>query len=175
MTRIHSLGSELLSVKKPLSFLSWLTALAIFPLAAAEHDRSVLDNAVSTAKIHSFTEILRNSGIPIERLRNEEVTLLIPVDVSFYDLTPEQYERLLAPNDRALAIAYIESHIVKGRFSLRDLEAGSHRTVNGTDVVVTRSLGSDESAAINGRPILQAGIVGSNGYAYLIHGFLSSP
>jgi uncharacterized surface protein with fasciclin (FAS1) repeats len=137
--------------------------------AIAEGERSVLDEAVSTARIHSFTEILRNSGIPIERLRTEEVTLLIPVDISFYDLTPEQYERLLSPGDVDLAIDYVESHVIPGSYSLTELREGTHTTLNGLKVEVTTS---SETTMINGAPLFESGIVGSNGYAHLIHGFL---
>lgn len=140
--------------------------------------RTVLDAAVSTARIHSFTEILRNSGIPIERLRTEEITLLIPVDISFYDLTPEQYARLLSPNDRALAVSYIESHMIEGKYSLHQLEEGSVKTVNGTAITVTTApgpSGAPGATAINGKPVFQAGITGTNGYAHFIHGFLITP
>ena len=161
-------------MKKTLAFVYSLTVATTLAVAGAETDRSVLDNAVSTAKIHSFTEILRNSGIPIEQLRKEEITLLIPVDVSFYDLTPEQYQRLLSPNDRALAVKYIESHMIKGRFSLRELEASKHWTVSGAEVTAATTSGAGETA-INGHAIVDDKIVGRNGHAYLIHGFLMSP
>lgn len=158
-------------MRKPLIvFGSYLLAALAF--AGAEEDRSVLDNAVSTAKIHSFTEILRNSGIPLERLRTEEVTLLIPVDVSFYDITPEQYARLFAPDNRELAVRYVESHVIAGRLSLAELQAGPHRTLNGLEVSVAAAAGG--RPAVNGRPIVQEEI-GYNGRAYFIQGFLFDP
>jgi uncharacterized surface protein with fasciclin (FAS1) repeats len=153
-------------------------ATAVFAPRLADsqpNKRSVLDAAVSTARIHSFTEILRNSGIPIERLRSEDITLLVPIDISFYDLTPEQYTRLLSPNDRELAVKYVESHMVKGKYSLQQLEAGSVQTVNGLQIAVTTQSGpsgSRESASINGLPVFQADISGTNGYAHFIRGFL---
>src|SRR5438105_2717314 len=94
--------------------------LAPLVLRAAEA-RPAYSVAVSTARIHSFTEILRNSGLSETALRTEDYTLIIPVDVSFYKLTPEQYKRLLSPAEKDLAVKYVQACMVKGKLTVDEL------------------------------------------------------
>lgn len=147
-----------------------LLALAVLPLQA-QSKRSAFDAAVSTARIHSFTEILRNSGIPIESLRGGDVTLLVPVDISFYDITPVQYKALLSGEDKALAKKYIEAHLIKGTYSLKQLAEKPVKTVGGIEVKV--ALGNP--GTVNGVKVFQADITGDNGTVHMIHGFLFKP
>lgn len=150
-----------------------LAALAAAPLQA-ESKRSAFDTAVSTARIHSFTEILRNSGIPIESLRDGDVTLVVPVDTSFYKLTPAQYQALLSGADKALAVKYIEGHMVKGTYTLKQLAEKPVKTVGGIELKVV--LGTDGApATINGLKVFQSDITGSNGAVHFIQGFLFQP
>lgn len=144
--------------------------LAPLGLRAAEL-RPAYSVAVSTARIHSFTEILRNSGLSETALRTEDYTLIIPVDVSFYKLTPEQYQKLLSPAEKDLAVKYVQSCMVKGRLTLDELAKGSYTTVSGIPVKVT----AGPKPAINGCPVFQAGIGGSKGIVHLIEGFLFTP
>jgi len=147
-----------------------LLALAVLPLQA-QSKRSAFDTAVATARIHSFTEILRNSGIPIETVRNGDVTMLVPVDISFYDITPAQYKALLSGEDKALAKKYIEAHLIKGTFSLKQLAEKPVKTVGGIDVKVV--LGTP--ATVNGVKVFQGDVTGTNGTVHMIHGFLFTP
>ena len=150
-----------------------LLALAVLPLQA-QSKRSAFDAAVSTARIHSFTEILRNSGLPIESLRDGDVTLLVPVDISFYKLTPAQYQALLSGEDKALAVKYIEAHLVKGTYSLKQLGEKPVKTVGGIELKVVAGTGG-APATINGLPVFQADITGTNGAVHFIQGFLFQP
>ena len=152
---------------KPL-FLGFLLLLAPLSLRAAE-GRPAFSVAVSTARIHSFTEILRNSGLSEETLRKEDYTLIVPVDVSFYKLTPEQYKKLLSPAEKELAAKYIQACMVKGKLTIDDLAKGSYTTVSGIPIKVTTVGGKP---AINGCPVFQAGIAGTKGIVHLIEGFV---
>lgn len=147
-----------------------ILALAVLPLQA-QSKRSAFDTAVSTARIHSFTEILRNSGIPIESLRAGDFTLLIPVDISFYALTPPQYKALLAGEDKELAVKYIEAHLVKGTYTLKQLTEKPVKTVGGIEVNVA----AGTPATVNGVKVFQGDITGTTGAVHLIHGFLFTP
>ena len=140
----------------------------------AQSNRSAFDNAVATARIHSFTEILRNSGIPIEDLRNGDVTLIIPVDTSFYKLTKEQYSQLLLSQDKDLSEKYIRSHMLSGRLSLKELVEGPHKTIGGIEIKATPAA-NGAPATINGHRVFQAEISGTHGIVYLIEGFLFQP
>jgi uncharacterized surface protein with fasciclin (FAS1) repeats len=155
-TKILLLGSMLLLV--PL-------------LVRAAETRPAFAVAVSTARMHSFTEILRNSGLSEEALRTEDYTLIVPVDVSFYKLTSEQYKKLLSPAEKALAVKYVQSCMVKGRLTIDELAKGGYTTVSGIPLKVT----GGAKPAVNGCPVFQSGIVGSKGIVHLIEGFLFTP
>lgn len=151
-------------------FLLLLTSLVV----QADEKRSAFDNAVEMARIHGFTEILRNSGIPIETLRNGDYTLLIPVDVSFYKLTPQQYQRLLSPEEKKLAEDYVHAHMVAGRLTLEQLAAGSYQSLAGTPIKVTIGA-AGAPATVNGHKVFQGEITGTKGIVHLIEGFLLEP
>src|SRR5687768_14574338 len=90
-----------------------LVVLAALPpfvsIGAAADDRSAFTKAIASSRIYGFMEILRNSGLPEESVNGADVTLIIPIDTSFYTLTPERYTALLAPANKELAARYIRA------------------------------------------------------------------
>lgn len=153
-----------------------LLLLALFPISqlSAADDRTAFTKAVATSRIYGFLEILRNSGLPETMVNGADVTLLIPVDTTFYTLPPEKYQALLSPANKELAAKYIKAHVVAGKLTVADLAAGSFKTMGGGEVKVAAKSGT-EPAKVNGFNFIVADQAGSTGIFHLIDGFLTVP
>jgi uncharacterized surface protein with fasciclin (FAS1) repeats len=138
--------------------------------AVAADDRSVFTKAIASSRIWGFMEILRNSGLPEETV-DGDVTLLIPIDTAFYKLTPERYKALLSPKNKELATRYIRAHVVKGRWTIAQLAAGGHQTLNGAELTATLS-DAGKPSKVNGCPVVFVDQDSSTGMFNLIDGFL---
>lgn len=152
-----------------------LLILAALPLSGlSADDRTAFTKAVASSRVYGFLEILRNSGLPEGMLNGADVTLLIPVDTTFYTLTPEQYQALLSPANQELAARYIKAHVVAGKLTVAELAAGSFKTMGGVEVKVTAKSATGP-AKINGCKFILADQAGAKGMFHLIDGFLSVP
>jgi uncharacterized surface protein with fasciclin (FAS1) repeats len=140
----------------------------------AADDRSAFTKAVASSRIYGFMEILRNSGLPEETVNGPEVTLIIPVDTSFYTLTPEKYQALLSPANKDLAAKYIKAHVVAGKLSMADLAAGNFKTLGGIELKVTGKMATTPGK-MNGCKVVLADQAGGKGMFHLIDGFLFAP
>lgn len=153
------------------SIFAALPLVALFTCeATATDDRSVFTKAIASSRIWGFMEILRNSGLPEETV-DHDVTLLIPIDTAFYKLTPERYKALLSPKNKELATRYIRAHVVKGRWTIAQLAAGGHQTLDGGHVTATLS-DSGIQPKVNGCAVVLTDQDSRTGMFNLIDGFL---
>jgi uncharacterized surface protein with fasciclin (FAS1) repeats len=148
--------------------------LAASPAAQAEVERPALNNAVATGRIFGFMEILRIAGIPVEKLVSEDVTLILPVDTQFYDLSPEHYQAIFSPANRDLALKYVQAHMIMGRVSLKQLAQGGYRTVGGVEIKAVLGV-NGAASTINGCKVARSDITGTTGTVHLISGWLLRP
>lgn len=151
-------------------FVVLLLAASAVDTSSAADDRSVFTKAIASSRIWGFMEILRNSGLPEETVNND-VTLLIPIDTAFYKLTSERYKALLSPKNKELATRYIRAHVVKGRWTIAQLAAGGHQTLNGAELTITLS-DSGKRPKVNDCPVVLLDQDSTTGMFNLIDGFL---
>lgn len=156
------------------SLLAFAGLLCSVVALAAADDRSAFTKAVASSRIYAFMEILRNSGLPEETVNGPEVTLIVPVDTTFYTLTPERYQALLSPANKDLAVKYIRAHVVAGKLTVADLAAGTYKTLGGIELKVPAKPAT-EPAKINGCKVILADQAGGKGMFHLIDGFLFVP
>lgn len=156
-----------------LRFLSvgLLVISALVASAPAADDRTAFTKAVATSRIYGFMEILRNSGLPEEIVNGPAVTLLIPVDTTFYSLTPEKYSALLSPANKELAAKYIRAHVVAGKLTIADLASGHYKTLGGVELKVVGKTAT-APGKINDAKVILADQSGGQGEFHLIDGFL---
>lgn len=150
-----------------------LAALSLVHAGAAD-DRSAFTKAVASSRVYGFMEILRNSGLPEETVNGPEVTLIIPIDTTFYTLTPERYQALLSPANKDLAAKYIKAHVVAGKLTVADLAAGTYKTLGDIELKVAAK-SATAPAKINGGKVVLADQAGGKGMFHLIDGFLFAP
>jgi uncharacterized surface protein with fasciclin (FAS1) repeats len=159
-------------IRLPFLGLLGLAVISCGRLSAAD-DRPAFTKAVASSRIYGFMEILRNSGLPEETVGGE-VTLVIPVDTTFYTLTPERYQALLSPANKELAAKYVKAHVVSGKLTLAQLAAGTFKTLGGIELKISPK-SAIEAAKINGAKVILADQAGAQGMFHLIDGFLFAP
>jgi uncharacterized surface protein with fasciclin (FAS1) repeats len=152
-----------------------LPLLVLAPSALrAQAERPALNNAVSTGRIFGYLQILRLAGVSVESLTSEDVTLILPIDTTFYELPPDHYQRIFSPDNRDLALKYVQAHMIRGKVTLQQLAEGNYRTVAGIEIKAVLG-GLGEAATINGCKVVRADIVGTRGTVHLIAGWLFRP
>jgi uncharacterized surface protein with fasciclin (FAS1) repeats len=147
---------------------------ALAACSSAADDRTAFTKAVASSRIYGFMEILRNSGLPEETVNGPAVTLIIPVDTTFYTLPPEKYQALLSPANKELAAKYIKAHVVTESLKVADLAAGSFKTMGGVELKAVAKTGT-EPGRINGAKVILADQAGGKGIFHLVDGFLWIP
>ena len=158
---------------RSLLLFAMLATLEVHAQLHPSDSRSAFTKAIATSRIFGFMEIFRNSGLP-EQMLHGDVTLIIPVDTSFYALAPTVYQRLLAPASRELAVAYIQAHVIKGTFTLDQIASGKAQTLAGQPVVL-KPAATGQPATLGDRRVLLANQAGATGAFHLIDGFLVLP
>ncbi|WP_327151089.1 fasciclin domain-containing protein [Nocardia sp. NBC_01329] len=105
----------------------------------------------------------------VDTLNNGEFTLFAPVDDAFAALDPATLETL--KTDSAMLTSILTYHVVPGRMA-PDAVAGTHQTVEGSEVTVT---GTGDRITVNEATVLCGGVETANATVYLIDGVLTPP
>lgn len=105
----------------------------------------------------------------VDTLNGDEFTVFAPVDEAFAQLDAATIESLKTDSETLTAI--LTYHVVPGQIEPADI-AGTHRTVQGSDVEVT---GSGDMWMVNGANVICGGVQTANATVYLIDGVLMPP
>ncbi|MEU4313197.1 fasciclin domain-containing protein [Nocardia sp. NPDC024068] len=105
----------------------------------------------------------------VDTLNSGEFTVFAPVDDAFAALDPATLETLKTDSDMLTSI--LTYHVVPGRMSAEAV-AGTHQTVEGSEVTVT---GTGDQITVNEATVLCGGVETANATVYLIDGVLTPP
>lgn len=124
-------------------------------MAAASGDFTSLTRAITAA---GLTDTLAAEG---------PFTLFAPNDDAFAKIPPDQLEALLADPERLSKV--VGYHVVPGRLSAADLEAGTLTALSGETLEIARS---GDTATINGIRVIGADVEAGNGVIHVIEDVL---
>ncbi|MBF6354986.1 fasciclin domain-containing protein [Nocardia higoensis] len=141
-----------------------LESMATQPVTAAAADSPLLNTL--TAAVSGQLNPQVNLAATLD---GGEFTIFAPVDSAFEALDPATLESL--KTDSAALTAILTYHAVPGRVGPDDI-AGTHTTVEGSDVTVTRD---GDEIEVNDVSVVCGGIQTANATVYLIDQVLTPP
>ncbi|HYP73349.1 MAG TPA: fasciclin domain-containing protein [Microbacterium sp.] len=102
----------------------------------------------------------------VDTLNGDEYTVFAPVDDAFAKIDPATIETL--KTDSAMLTKILTYHVVPGQIEPADI-AGTHTTVEGSDLTVT---GSGDDWMVNDATVICGGVQTANATVYLIDSVL---
>ncbi|WP_245546135.1 fasciclin domain-containing protein [Nocardia higoensis] len=141
-----------------------LESMATQPVTAAAADSPVLKTL--TAAVSGQLNPQVNLAATLD---GGEFTIFAPVDSAFAALDPATVEGL--KTDSAALTSILTYHAVPGRIAPNDI-AGTHTTVEGSDVTVTKN---GDNISVNQASVVCGGVQTANATVYLIDQVLMPP
>jgi uncharacterized surface protein with fasciclin (FAS1) repeats len=134
------------------------SGVTVMEIIEGGRDFTTMSQALQSAEL---SELLSHPG---------PFTLFIPNNTAFSEMPEGTRQKLFLPENRERLVAILKNHIVRGKILPNDLKAGSYKTLNGKDIVVTDEQGQKK---VNGAKILKNTAIGKNGVIYVIDTVLS--
>jgi len=140
--------------------LASLLALSISNVAFAD---DIVDSAIADGSLKTLVTALKEAGL-VDTLKGAgPFTVFAPNDAAFAKLPKEKLDALL--NDKEALTKLLTYHVVAGKISAADVQAGKVKTVEGHDL----SLSVTEGVKVNGIAIVGGGdIKADNGEIHVI-------
>jgi uncharacterized surface protein with fasciclin (FAS1) repeats len=145
----------------PASGAGSFEGMATAPVATAASNNPALSTLVSAVKAAGLVDTLNSA---------QNITVFAPANAAFAKIPPATLTGIL--NDKTKLTSILTYHVVSGRLSPDQL-AGTHKTLEGSDLTVT---GSGQSFTVNGTANVVCGDVQTaNATVYIIDGVLTPP
>lgn len=136
------------------------TSGTIADVASASDSFKTLVTALNEAEL---TQVLQGQG---------PFTVFAPTDEAFAALPEGTVEELLKPENRAVLIQLLKSHVVSGAYPSSSLASGQIPTAAGNSVTVTVSEGQ---VKVNDATVIQPDITATNGVIHAIDRVILPP
>jgi uncharacterized surface protein with fasciclin (FAS1) repeats len=134
--------------------------MATAPVATAASNNPVLSTLVSAVKAAGLVDTLNSA---------QNITVFAPSNDAFAKIPAATLNSVM--NDKAKLTSILTYHVVSGKLSPDQL-AGTHKTLEGSDLTVT---GSGESFKVNGANVICGNVQTANATVYIIDGVLMPP
>lgn len=107
----------------------------------------------------------------VDTLNGGQFTVFAPVDDAFKKIDPATIDTLKTDAGAATLTSVLTYHVVPGQLAPADI-AGTHKTVEGSDVTVS---GSGDTLKVNDANVICGGVKTANATVYLIDSVLMPP
>jgi uncharacterized surface protein with fasciclin (FAS1) repeats len=133
----------------------------VFEIIQTNKDISVFNKALNET---GFADPLQSQG---------PFTVFAPTDNAFVSLPSEQIADLQKPENKTMLQQLVSYHIISGEFQTKDLQNNMKlSTINGKEVTITIK---NKVVSINGVPLMQKDLQGSNGVIHSVGTVLKPP
>ncbi|WP_156761282.1 fasciclin domain-containing protein [Microbacterium karelineae] len=138
-----------------------ITGMSADPVAVAASNNPLLTTLVSavSGELNPDVDL-------VDTLNGDEFTVFAPVDDAFAQIDQETIDTL--SQDADLLTSILTYHVVPGQISPSDI-AGTHTTVEGSDVEVT---GSGDEIMVDDANVICGGVQTANATVYLVDAVL---
>ena len=137
-----------------------LTALSLAALSAQAKD--IVDTAVAAGNFTTLATALKAAGL-IDTLKGKgPFTVFAPTDAAFAKIPKADLDALL--KDKAKLTAVLTYHVVPGKVMAKDVKAGAVKTVQGSNLTVSTSMG----VMVDQAKVTATDIVADNGVIHVI-------
>lgn len=126
----------------------------------SEDELGLAEVIAQQERLEILAKVLEESGFS-NKLKGETYTILAPTDEAFASLPPEIGDRLLMPENREILQEILNYHLVAGRITGQQVEAGEIMTLQGNTIRISGNP-TDQKLMLNEANADQLPIPGPN-------------
>jgi len=139
-----------------------IAGLVALSMTVSAQAKDIVDTAVGAASFKTLATALGAAGL-VETLKGKgPFTVFAPTDEAFAKIPKADLDALL--KDKAKLTAVLTYHVVAGKVMAADVKAGNVKTVQGSELTVSTSMG----VMVNNAKVIKTDIVADNGVIHVI-------
>ena len=139
-----------------------IAGIVAFSMTVSAQAKDIVDTAVGAGSFKTLATALGAAGL-VETLKGKgPFTVFAPTDEAFAKIPKADLDALL--KDKAKLTAVLTYHVVAGKVMAADVKAGNVKTVQGSELTVSTSMG----VMVNNAKVIKTDIVADNGVIHII-------
>ena len=139
-----------------------IAGIVAFSMTVSVQAKDIVDTAVGAGSFKTLATALGAAGL-VETLKGKgPFTVFAPTDEAFAKIPKADLDALL--KDKAKLTAVLTYHVVAGKVMAADVKAGNVKTVQGSELTVSTSMG----VMVNNAKVIKTDIVADNGVIHVI-------
>ena len=139
-----------------------IAGIVAFGMTLSAQAKDIVDTAVGAGSFKTLATALGAAGL-VETLKGKgPFTVFAPTDEAFAKIPKADLDALL--KDKAKLTAVLTYHVVAGKVMAADVKAGNVKTVQGSELTVSTSMG----VMVNNAKVIKTDIVADNGVIHVI-------
>jgi uncharacterized surface protein with fasciclin (FAS1) repeats len=139
-----------------------IAGIVAFSMTLSAQAKDIVDTAVGAGSFKTLATALGAAGL-VETLKGKgPFTVFAPTDEAFAKIPKADLDALL--KDKAKLTAVLTYHVVAGKVMAADVKAGNVKTVQGSELTVSTSMG----VMVNNAKVIKTDIVADNGVIHVI-------
>jgi uncharacterized surface protein with fasciclin (FAS1) repeats len=139
-----------------------IASVVAFGMTLSAQAKDIVDTAVGAGSFKTLATALGAAGL-VDTLKGKgPFTVFAPTDEAFAKIPKADLDALL--KDKAKLTAVLTYHVVAGKVMAADVKAGNVKTVQGSELTVSTSMG----VMVNNAKVIKTDIVADNGVIHVI-------
>ena len=139
-----------------------IAGVVAFGMTISAQAKDIVDTAVAAGSFKTLATALGAAGL-VDTLKGKgPFTVFAPTDEAFAKIPKADLDALL--KDKAKLTAVLTYHVVAGKVMAADVKAGKVKTVQGSELTVSTSMG----VSVDNAKVVKTDIVADNGVIHVI-------
>jgi uncharacterized surface protein with fasciclin (FAS1) repeats len=139
-----------------------IASILAFGITLSVQAKDIVDTAVAAGSFKTLAAALSAAGL-VDTLKGKgPFTVFAPTDEAFAKIPKADLDALL--KDKAKLTAVLTYHVVSGKVMAANVKAGKVKTVQGSELNVTTSMG----VMVDNAKVIKTDIVADNGVIHVI-------
>jgi len=139
-----------------------IASVVAFGMTISAQAKDIVETAVAAGSFKTLATALGAAGL-VDTLKGKgPFTVFAPTDEAFAKIPKADLDALL--KDKAKLTAVLTYHVVTGKVMAADVKAGKVKTVQGSELTVSTSMG----VSVDNAKVVKTDIVADNGVIHVI-------
>jgi len=139
-----------------------IASVVAFGMTISAQAKDIVETAVAAGSFKTLATALGAAGL-VDTLKGKgPFTVFAPTDEAFAKIPKADLDALL--KDKAKLTAVLTYHVVAGKVMAADVKAGKVKTVQGSELTVSTSMG----VSVDNAKVVKTDIVADNGVIHVI-------
>ena len=139
-----------------------IASIVAFGMTVSAQAKDIVDTAVAAGSFKTLAAALGAAGL-VDTLKGKgPFTVFAPTDEAFAKIPKADLEALL--KDKAKLTSILTYHVVSGKVMAADVKAGKVKTVQGSELSVSTSMG----VMVDNAKVIKTDIAADNGVIHVI-------